>query len=73
MFASVIFMLPVVYPITAVTFNYAPAAIGGIVLLIGAAWLLSAHSWFSGPRTEVDNSDVVKVKYWISDPPRCGL
>jgi len=73
MFTSVIFMLPGTYPITSVTLNYAPVAIGGVLLLIAAAWVLSAQFWFSGPKTEVDNSDVVKVKYWISDPPRHGL
>ncbi|KAL0024345.1 hypothetical protein WJX79_001112 [Trebouxia sp. C0005] len=73
MFTSIIFMLPGIYPITELTFNYAPVAIGGVLLLVVAAWVLSARFWFSGPRTEVDNSDVVKVKYWISDPPRHGL
>lgn len=65
-------MLPGVYPITPQTLNYAPVAIGSIILLVGVAWLWTARFWFSGPRTEIDNSDVVKVKYWISDPPRRG-
>lgn len=73
MFTSVIFMLPGIYPITSVTLNYAPVAIGGVLLLIAAAWVLSAQFWFSGPKIEVDNSDVVKVNYWISDPPRHGV
>ncbi|KAL0046843.1 hypothetical protein WJX82_011289 [Trebouxia sp. C0006] len=73
MFTSVIFMLPGIYPITSVTLNYAPVAIGGVLLLIAAAWVLSAQFWFSGPKIEVDNSDIVKVNYWISDPPRHGV
>ena len=73
MFASVVFMLPVAYPITALGFNFAPAAIGGLLLLMLVAWVMSARFWFSGPHTDVDNSDVVKVRYWISDPPRLGL
>ena len=73
MFASVVFMLPVAYPITALDFNSAPVAIGRLLLLILVAWVMSARFWFSGPHTDVDNSDVVKVRYWISDPPRLGL
>ncbi len=63
-------MLRTVYPITLVTFDFAPAILGGVLLLAGAAWCLKARFWFAGPRTDVDNSDVVKVQYWISDPPR---
>ena len=73
MFASLIFILPVAYPITALTLNYAPVAIGGALLVILSVWLVTARFWFAGPRTEIENSDVVRVKYWISDPPRCGL
>ncbi len=69
MFCVVIFMLPTVYPITAVTFNFAPAVLGTILLLAAGVWCLTARFWFAGPRTDVDNSDVVKVPYWISDPP----
>ena len=70
LFASAIFMLPLVYPITTANLNYAPAAVGGILLLAFSAWILSARHWFSGPRTDVDNSDAVKTKYWVTDPPR---
>ena len=70
LFASAIFMLPLVYPITTANLNYAPAAVGGILLLAFSAWILSARHWFSGPRTDVDNSDAVNTKYWVTDPPR---
>ncbi|KAL0051838.1 hypothetical protein WJX82_002885 [Trebouxia sp. C0006] len=70
LFASVIFMLPLAYPITTANLNCAPAAVGGILLLAFSAWILSARHWFSGPRTDVDNSDAVKTKYWVTDPPR---
>ena len=70
MFCVVIFMLPTAYPVVSKTFNFAPALLGGILLLAVAVWFLTARFWFAGPRTDVDNSDVVKVQYWISDPPR---
>ena len=70
MFCVVIFMLPTVYPITSTTFKFAPALLGGVLLVTGAAWCLTARFWFAGPRTDVYNSDIVRVQYWISDPPR---
>ncbi len=73
LFASAIFMLPVAYPINTDNFNYAPAAVGGILLAALAAWLLSAQYWFSGPRTDVDNSDIVRTLYWVTYPPRKKL
>jgi len=72
LFASAIFMLPQAYPITTDNNNYAPAAVGGILLAALAAWLVSARHWFAGPLIDVDNSDAVKTKYWITDPPRRG-
>jgi len=63
------FMLPTAYPVTSQTFNYAPVAVGGSLVLIIASWLLSARFWFSGPKVDVDNSDAVRIKYWVSDPP----
>ena len=64
------FMLPTVYPIDAVNFNYAPAAVGGALVLILSWWFLSADSWFFGPKIDVDNSDAVMISSWVSDPPR---
>ncbi|KAG0630375.1 hypothetical protein M758_1G174100 [Ceratodon purpureus] len=46
---TVLFCLPVVYPVTKLTLNYAPVAVGGVFILVMAAWLLSARKWFKGP------------------------
>jgi hypothetical protein len=46
---TVLFCLPVVYPVTKMTLNYAPVAVGGVFILVIAAWLLSARKWFKGP------------------------
>lgn len=72
LFASAIFMIPQAYPVTTGNNNYTSAAVGGILIVALIAWLVSARHWFSGPRTDVDNSDAVKVKYWVTDPPRRG-
>lgn len=66
------FMMPTIYPIMSTTLNYAPAAVGGALVLILTVWVVSAQHWFHGPRTDVDNSDAVQIKYWITDPPRPG-
>lgn len=67
---TVIFCLPAVYPITSATLNYAPVAVGSIIFLVLLSWTVSARHWFSGPRAEVDSSDIVKMNHWLTDPPR---
>lgn len=58
----VLFVLPPVYPVTAVTMNYASVGVGGVFVFAGLAYLLSARYWFRGPITtagsEVDKSNV---------------
>jgi amino acid transporter len=34
--------------------NYAPLAVGGLLLAVGLWWVLSAKNWFTGPRRTVD-------------------
>ncbi|XP_057961494.1 amino-acid permease BAT1 homolog [Malania oleifera] len=50
---SVIFSLPVAYPITEETLNYAPVAVGGLLILTVSSWILSARHWFKGPITNI--------------------
>ncbi|GAA2750514.1 amino acid permease [Kitasatospora cinereorecta] len=47
---TVLFMLPTVSPITAVSFNYTPVAVTVVLGFAGLWWLLSARKWFTGPR-----------------------
>jgi amino acid transporter len=37
-------------------FNYAPVAMGGLTILVGLWWVLSAHKWFTGPRRTIDEA-----------------
>ncbi|WVY97964.1 hypothetical protein V8G54_030115 [Vigna mungo] len=53
---SVLFSLPVSYPIAIQTFNYAPVAVGSVLALVVAFWILTGHRWFKGPLTDVKNS-----------------
>ncbi|WCJ24457.1 Amino-acid permease BAT1 [Euphorbia peplus] len=50
---SVLFSLPVAYPITNETLNYTPVAVGGLLFLTVSFWVLSARHWFKGPITNV--------------------
>ncbi|WP_371494323.1 amino acid permease [Kitasatospora sp. NBC_00374] len=47
---TVLFMLPTVSPVTAVSFNYTPVAVGVVLGFAGLWWLVSARHWFTGPR-----------------------
>ncbi|XP_050221777.1 amino-acid permease BAT1 isoform X2 [Mercurialis annua] len=52
---SILFSLPVAYPITNETLNYTPVAVGGLLILTVSTWILSARKWFKGPITNVDS------------------
>ncbi|XP_031499338.1 amino-acid permease BAT1 homolog [Nymphaea colorata] len=51
---TVLFSLPVAYPVTKETLNYTPVAVGGVLLLSVSSWILSARKWFKGPTTYID-------------------
>ncbi|XP_057844704.1 amino-acid permease BAT1 homolog isoform X1 [Cryptomeria japonica] len=46
---TVLFSLPVEYPITKDTLNYTPVAVGGLFVLVCGSWLIHARHWFKGP------------------------
>ncbi|KAH7839492.1 hypothetical protein Vadar_004964 [Vaccinium darrowii] len=52
---SVLFSLPVSYPITDQTLNYTPVAVGGLLLLTISSWIFSARHWFKGPITNINS------------------
>ncbi|XP_038701077.1 amino-acid permease BAT1-like isoform X2 [Tripterygium wilfordii] len=51
---SILFSLPVAYPITQETLNYTPVAVGGILVLIVSSWIFGARHWFTGPVSNID-------------------
>ncbi|KAK9091792.1 hypothetical protein Sjap_024969 [Stephania japonica] len=51
---SVLFSLPVAYPITKDNLNYTPIAVGGLLILTVGVWMSSARFWFKGPITNID-------------------
>ncbi|TVT99458.1 hypothetical protein EJB05_55127, partial [Eragrostis curvula] len=46
---TVLFSLPVAYPVTKNTLNYTPVAVGGLFTLVLSSWIVSAKHWFNGP------------------------
>ncbi|TQK42969.1 amino acid/polyamine/organocation transporter (APC superfamily) [Streptomyces sp. SLBN-118] len=48
-FSSALFMLPQVSPITGTTFNYAPIALGVVLLIATVWWFATARRRFHGP------------------------
>ncbi|PUZ55904.1 hypothetical protein GQ55_5G250400 [Panicum hallii var. hallii] len=51
---TVLFSLPVTYPVTKDTLNYTAVAVGGLFFLVLSSWVLSARHWFKGPVTNLD-------------------
>ncbi|TVU00738.1 hypothetical protein EJB05_16563 [Eragrostis curvula] len=51
---TVLFSLPVAYPVAKDNFNYTPVAVGGVLLLSIGTWVFHARFWFQGPITNVD-------------------
>ncbi|WVZ69778.1 hypothetical protein U9M48_018512 [Paspalum notatum var. saurae] len=51
---TVLFSLPVAYPVTKDTLNYTPVAVGGLFFLVLSSWVLRARHWFKGPVTNLD-------------------
>jgi uncharacterized membrane protein len=58
----VLFVLPEGSPVTKDTFNYAPVAVGVVVLYAGGYWLLSARKWFKGPRAQGDELELEAIE-----------
>ncbi len=52
---SIIMFFPANYPVTEKNMNYAVVIIGGVAVIAGIYWIVSARHWFIGPkRTDID-------------------
>jgi amino acid permease (GABA permease) len=63
-FISVLFMLPEVgfSTINHDNFNYAPVAVGVVLVFSGGYWLLSARKWFTGPRVQGSAAELAAIE-----------
>jgi hypothetical protein len=55
---TVLFCLPEVSPLTWHTFNYAPIAVGAVLVFSGTWWLVSARKWFAGPHRQIGEASL---------------
>src|SRR5579862_4135908 len=42
--------------------NYAPITVGGVIVLAGGWWVLSAHRWFKGPIREGSEEELARIE-----------
>ena len=63
-FISILFMLPEVglSYLNHDTFNYAPIAVGVVLLFAGSYWLLSARKWFTGPKAQGSEEELRRIE-----------
>ena len=62
-FIAILFVLPQVAPgNTTVTFNYAPVAVGVVLIYSGGYWFLSAKNWFKGPKVQGSAEELAKIE-----------
>jgi amino acid permease (GABA permease) len=63
-FISVLFMLPEVAfsSVNRDNFNYAPVAVGVVLLFSGGYWLLSARKWFKGPKIQGTEAELEQIE-----------
>jgi len=59
---AVLFMLPQFAPVNWTTFNYAPIAVGVVLLFSGGYWMISARKWFKGPRVQGDEETLRRIE-----------
>jgi amino acid transporter len=64
---SVLFMLPTVNPITAVTFNYTSVVVLGTLLIVGVWWLVSARNWFKGPIIQGSEAELAAIERSVGE------
>ncbi|EFJ27543.1 hypothetical protein SELMODRAFT_95941 [Selaginella moellendorffii] len=57
MVSTVLFCLPVAYPVTIETLNYAPVALGGVSMFTLGYWFLSGRHWFQGPVPNIGSAE----------------
>src|SRR6266567_3073228 len=62
-FIAILFVLPQYAPgNTLQTFNYAPVAVGVVLLYSGGYWFLSAKNWFKGPKVQGSAEELAKIE-----------
>jgi hypothetical protein len=66
-FISVLFMLPTLNPISAVTFNYTSVVVVGTFVIITVWWLVSARYWFKGPVIQGSEAELAAIERSVGE------
>ncbi len=73
-FISVLFMLPAINPGTLAagvsplaTFNYAPVAVLGVLVIVTVWWLVSARKWFKGPIIQGSEAELEAIEKSVGE------
>ncbi len=72
-FIAILFMLPTITPITAVTFNYTPVVVLGTLIILVACWLVSVRHWFKGPHIQGSESELSAIERGYGETIRVDL
>jgi amino acid transporter len=48
--------------------NYAPITVGGVILLTGVWWIVSARKWFKGPVSEGTDEELARIEAGYQSP-----
>jgi amino acid permease (GABA permease) len=60
---ALLFVLPQAAPGNSLTtFNYAPVAVGVVLLYAGGYWFLSARNWFKGPKVQGTPEELAEIE-----------
>jgi amino acid transporter len=67
-FITILFMLPQVSPVTRDSFNYAPVAVGVVLLFSGGWWIFGARHWFTGPKIQGTPEELAAIEQELASP-----
>ncbi|MGZ4411936.1 MAG: hypothetical protein ACXVY8_07350, partial [Gaiellaceae bacterium] len=74
-FIAVLFIMPITPTgvpgnsgFTWLSFNYAPIAVVGTLVLVGGWWLLSARKWFKGPVVQGTAEELERIEAGYGEP-----
>ena len=66
-FISILFMLPTITPVTAVTFNYTPVVVLGTLIILVVWWMVSVRHWFKGPHVQGSASELSEIERGLGE------
>ena len=65
---TVLFMLPQLSPVTVASFNYAVVAVVVVLGFAGIWWLVSARTWFTGPKVQGTPAERATIERDLAGP-----